>query len=56
MVEKLAVPAARLPVYPAWYLAILKASELGCVHEIVAIAAVMSTQGILFRRPKVARL
>lgn len=43
--------AAKLPVHPVWYNAILKAHELNCSNEMVSLAALASTQHSIFVRP-----
>jgi pre-mRNA-splicing factor ATP-dependent RNA helicase DHX15/PRP43 len=43
--------AAKVPIYPAWYHAIKKASENQCAMEMVSLAALASTQQSIFLRP-----
>lgn len=43
--------AARLPVHPTWHNAIVEAHDLGCSEEMVALAALSSTQHSIFARP-----
>lgn len=43
--------AAKLPVDPVWYRAILEAHELNCSEEMLSLAALASTQQSIFVRP-----
>jgi pre-mRNA-splicing factor ATP-dependent RNA helicase DHX15/PRP43 len=45
------VKAAKLPVHPVWYRAILEAHELNCSEEMLSLAALASTQQSIFVRP-----
>ncbi|KAJ3522235.1 hypothetical protein NM208_g12944 [Fusarium decemcellulare] len=42
--------AAKMPIHPAWYNVMLKAKDLGCLPEILSIAALTSTQNSIFVR------
>lgn len=44
--------AARLPVDPVWYRAIKQAAILGCLTEMIDIAALCSTKNDVFMRPE----
>lgn len=43
--------AAKLPVDPVWYRAILEAHKLNCSEEMLSLAALASTQHSIFVRP-----
>jgi pre-mRNA-splicing factor ATP-dependent RNA helicase DHX15/PRP43 len=45
------VKAAKLPVNPVWYRAILEAHKLNCSEEMLSLAALASTQQSIFVRP-----
>ncbi|KAM5348812.1 hypothetical protein ACJ41O_008635 [Fusarium nematophilum] len=47
--------AASLPIHPAWYNSFLEARKLGCLGEIIGIAALLSTQDDIFMRPHPVR-
>ncbi|KAF4465430.1 pre-mrna splicing factor rna helicase [Fusarium albosuccineum] len=47
--------AAVLPVHCAWYNCLLKAHELGCLGQMITIAAVMSLQDDILSRPHEVR-
>jgi pre-mRNA-splicing factor ATP-dependent RNA helicase DHX16 len=43
--------AANIPVDPVWYRAICEAVKFNCSYEMIAIAALSSTQQSIFLRP-----
>jgi pre-mRNA-splicing factor ATP-dependent RNA helicase DHX15/PRP43 len=47
--------AAKCPVDPIWFYTIMKGIECRCAYEVVAIAALMSTQNTIFLRPHAFR-
>ncbi|KAJ3524765.1 hypothetical protein NM208_g11925 [Fusarium decemcellulare] len=47
--------ATQLPTDPIWMNAFEEAQKLGCLSEMIAIAALLSTQNSIFRRPEQQR-
>ncbi|KAF4472306.1 pre-mrna splicing factor rna helicase [Fusarium albosuccineum] len=47
--------ATQIPTDPMWMNAFKEAQKLGCLSEMIAIAALLSTQNSIFRRPEQQR-